>query len=209
MQKTRCIMLVTSINLEDIISGNSFKALASEYIDESKPFLNLANKPKIIFLYTDWLKIFAEKVLPQIDYLFILITHNSDLWITEEYLNILNNNKLIKWYAMNCHIKHDKLQPIPIGIANEKWPHGDKNALLDVINMPIKKTKLVYSNFNISTNPLKRQNIFNILKTKAFIDIDTEIHQYKDYLTKLKAYKYVVSPPGNSIDCHRIWEEIY
>ena len=194
---------------KNLISGNSFKALASEYIDASKPQVSLLRKPKIIFLYTDWLNVFIKKVLPQIDYPFILITHNSDLWITNEYQSILNNSNLIKWYAMNCHIKHDKLQPIPIGIANEKWLHGDKDTLQDVAAMPIKKTKLVYSNFNISTNPLKRQNILNILKTKTFIDIDTEIHQYKDYLTKLKTYKYVISPSGNSIDCHRIWEAIY
>lgn len=194
---------------KNIISGNNFKALASEYIDESKPQITLLRRPRVIFLYTDWLKIFAEKVLPQIDYSFNLITHNADHGITEKYLNILNNSNLCKWYGMNCYIKHDKLQPIPIGIANEKWAHGDKNALLEIINTPIKKTKLVYSNFNVTTNPYMRENILNVLKTKAFIDIDTEIHQYKDYLAKLKSYKYVISPPGSGVDCHRIWEAIY
>jgi hypothetical protein len=194
---------------KNIISGNIFKSLASEYIDESKPQLNLLRKPKYIFLYTDYLNIFKTKVLPQINYSFNLITHNADKPITEEYLDVLNDSKIIKWYGMNCNIKHDKLQPIPIGIANEKWPHGNKKTLLSVANTSIEKTKLVYSNFNISTNTSKRSDVFNIIKEKAFIDIDTETHSYQEYLIKLKSYKYTISPPGNSVDCHRIWESVY
>jgi hypothetical protein len=194
---------------KNIISGNIFKALTFEYIDESKPQINLLRKPKYIFLYTDWLDIFITKVLPRINYPFNLITHNSDAPITNKHFVILNNKHLIKWHGMNCHIIHKKLQPIPIGIANEKWPHGNKKVLLDIINTPIEKTKLVYSNFNISTNALKRTEIYNTIKEKLFIDFDTVVHPYQEYLTKLKSYKYTISPPGNSVDCHRIWESIY
>lgn len=197
------------MNKEDIITGNAFKNLADDFLDEEKTYIDITKKPKIIFLKTDWIELFKMKVLPKINYKFKLITHNSDRPAPSGSIDLLNDSRLIKWYGMNCHFNHPKLQPIPIGIANEKWPHGNKDVLLEVIRADIPKTKLCYSNFDLTTNHIRRPEIFQIIQTKDFIDIDTQKHNYKDYLTKLKSYKYVISPPGNSIDCHRVWEAIY
>lgn len=197
------------LSQQEIITGNQFKNICDEYIDEDKPYINLKQTPKNIFLKTDWVEIFKQKVLPQINYNFNLITHNADRSIISDNIDLLNNKFLIRWYGMNCHIQHPKLQSIPIGIANEKWPHGNKDVLLEVINTEIPKTGLCYSNFEVSTNFSKRNETLNIIKTKPFINSDTQKHSFKDYLTKLKSYKYVISPPGNSVDCHRVWEALY
>lgn len=207
------------MNKEDIITGNAFKSIADDFLDEevsrySKCFyelrpIDISKKPKIIFLKTDWMEDFKQKVLPQIDYNFKLITHNGDWPVTSNNIDLLEDPRLIKWYGMNCQIKHPKLQPIPIGIANEQLPHGNKDELLEIINTDIPKIHLCYSNFDITTNFLRRPEIYEIIKTKTFVDIETQKLPYKQYLTKLKSYKYVISPPGNSIDCHRIWESIY
>ena len=194
---------------ENIITGNAFKKIADDFLDEEKTFLDMAKKPKVIFLKTDWIEIFKNKILPKIDYQFTLITHNADRPAPSGNLDLLNDDRLIKWYGMNCDITHPKLQSIPIGIANEKWPHGNKKELLEVINTNTEKTNLCYSNFDLSTNVLRRPQILEIIKTKSFINIETQKLNFKDYLTKLKSYKYVISPPGNSIDCHRIWECLY
>jgi hypothetical protein len=194
---------------KEIVTGNSFKVISNDFLDEEKTYIDIVKKPEIIFLKTDWIEVFKEKVLPQIDYPFKLITHNADRPSPSGNFDLLEDSRLIKWYGMNCHIIHPKLQPIPIGIANEKWPHGDKDILLEVIDTNIPKTNLCYSNFNLTTNYVRRPEIFEIIKTKKFIDTDTQKHTFKNYLTKLKSYKYVISPPGNSIDCHRIWEAIY
>jgi hypothetical protein len=191
------------------ITGNQFKNICDDYIDESKSYIDLSKVPKIIFLYTDWLKLFEIKILPKLNYEFTLVTHNADHQIDERHLNVLNNSNLKKWYGMNCHIEHPKLHSIPIGIANEKWIHGNKEELEEIVNSDINRDSLCYSNFEISTNTNKRNNIFNIVKNKKFIDIETSKLPFKEYLLKLKKYKYVISPPGNSIDCHRIWESIY
>ena len=39
--------------------------------------------------------------------------------------------------------------------------------------------------------------------------MDFKKYPFNDYLKKLKTFKYVISPEGNSVDCHRIWESIY
>lgn len=194
---------------QNIITGNAFKSVADDFLDEEKPYIDISKKPKIIFLKTDWIEVFKQKVLPHIDYNFKLITHNADRPAPSGNIDLLEDPRLVKWYGMNCQIKHPKLQPIPIGIANEKWPHGDKDILLEAINTNIPKTSLCYSNFDLTTNHIRRPEIFQNIQTKNFIDIDIKKYAYKDYLTKLKDYKYTISPPGNSIDCHRVWEAIY
>lgn len=197
------------MNREDIITGNAFKNLADDFLDEEKPYIDITKKPKIIFLKTDWIELFKAKILPKIDYKFKLITHNADRPAPSGNIDLLEDPRLIMWYGMNCQIIHSKLLSIPIGIANEKWPHGNKEELMEIINTNIPKTLLCYSNFDTTTNFIKRTNIFNIIKTKTFIDSDQQKYLYKNYLAKLKSYKYVISPPGNSIDCHRVWESIY
>lgn len=191
------------------ITGNTFKKISEDFLDEEKTYIDMSKKPKIIFLKTDWIELFKSKILPKIDYKFKLITHNGDRPCPSENFDLLEDDRLIAWYGMNCHLKHPKLQPIPIGIANEKWPHGDKNILHDVVTAKILKTGLCYSNFDITTNPKRRPEIYNIIKQKGFVDVETHKLNFREYLTKLKSYKYVISPPGNSIDCHRIWESIY
>jgi hypothetical protein len=194
---------------EEIITGNAFKNICDDFLDEEKPYIDITKKPKSIFLKTDWIELFKNKVLPKIDYQFKLITHNADRPAPSGNLDLLEDERLLKWYGMNCQIEHLKLQPIPIGIANEKWPHGNKDILIEVVNSNTVSDKLVYSNFDVSTNPQRRSDVVNILKEKKYIDHDTEKHNFKSYLQKLKAYKYVISPPGNSVDCHRVWESIY
>lgn len=194
---------------QEIITGNRFKNICDDYLDEDKTYIDISKKPKSIFLKTDWIECFKQKVLPQINYTFKLITHNADRSAPSGNLDLLEDSRLIKWFAMNCDIQHPKLQTIPIGIANEKWPHGNKQELLDVINTEIPKTELCYSNFDLKTNFKRRSEIFEIIKNKKFINIEEHSQPFKSYLKKLKSYKYVISPPGNSIDCHRIWEAIY
>jgi hypothetical protein len=195
------------MNIE-IISGDLFKDICDDHIYESKTSLDISKQPSKIFLFTNWVRPFIENILPHINFNFKLVTHNSDAPVASHCLPILNDNRLIHWYGMNCSIEHPKLTPIPIGIANEKWPHGKKEILKKVINTNVERKNRIYCNFNAYTSPL-RQGIKEMLSVNPFIDIDNSSLSFEEYLLKLKSYKYVISPPGNSVDCHRIWESIY
>jgi len=197
------------VKRESVITGNTFKQICDDFLDEEKMYIDILRKPKIIFLKTDWIKQFKSKILPLIDYTFTLVTHNSDCPAPGDNLDLLEDKRLIKWFGMNCNIKHPKLQSIPIGIANEKWPHGNKDILLQVVNENIEKKNLVYCNFDVTTNFAKRNNTLNVLSSHSYIDFDKNKLPFDEYLRKLSTYKYVISPPGNSVDCHRIWESIY
>jgi len=197
------------MNNVEYITSDRFCSLAHNYISKKKIFINITPEKNIFFVKTDCIDFFRAMILPKINYHFTLITHESDCPVNQSHLDILNNQFLQKWFGMNCHIIHEKLQPIPIGLANEEWPHGNKEILQEVSRKGIAKKNLIYCNYDFNTNLGERTAAFNILKNNKFITFDFDKRTFEEYLTILSSHKYVISPPGNSIDCHRVWESIY
>jgi len=196
------------VKFNTYITGNKFKKLCNAVIDQYTPFLDISKKYNNIFIKTDYIYLFEKKILPHIDYPINIVTHNSDYAVPGNMLHILGNKKIQKWYGMNADVTHSKFVPIPIGIANEQWPHGDEKIIRNVnVNLNSKLQK-VFCCFDPSTSP-ERAHIYNIIKHYNFIDFYENKLDYKTYITKLANYQWVISPPGNSIDCHRIWESIY
>lgn len=216
------------INIHDIITGEKLQQISNLYIGDINDFLfnkyiyndkqakldinkfnNHIDNPKIIFCYSHRIELLSKKInLFKND--FILITHNSDYNILDISFirNILNNNKLIKWFAQNITFEHYKLHLLPIGIANSMWPHGNLlnfTSLNMATNINDKK-EYIYFNFNIDTNREKRLICYNLLKNK--IKWLNNINP-KDNIVRLSHYKYCVCPEGNGIDTHRLWECLY
>lgn len=162
-------------------------------------------RPSIIFVYGHDITKFLEN-MHQIDHCFKLITHNSDIGIQPEYTHYADDDKLLSWFGQNNNTNHPKITSLPIGIARKKYPHGD-TAVLSTVSRNHKKTNLVYKNFDISTSPLQRQEIDIITRNNNIImapkvDICT-------YWNNISQSVFCISPPGNGIDCHRIWESLY
>lgn len=192
-----------------IITPDKILSLATNYISRYGTKLTFDPSDNIFFIKSDYIDDFKNNVLDKINYKFILLTHDSDFPIEEKHIEILENPNLVKWFGMNCHIIHKKLHPIPIGIANEIWPHGNKEILLKIKNENNNKLNFVYCNFDIKTNISERMHALSSLRNLPFIDFESRQLTFEEYLRKLSTYKYVISPPGNSVDCHRIWEAIY
>ena len=163
------------------------------------------NNPPRIFCYSHRVKEFIG-ILPLLQNEFTLLSHNEDTNIDESYLPILDHPKLLFWHAQNVMFNHPKLGGLPIGIANSMWPHGNQDILRDVLAMKLEKTNAVYFNFSVWTNRAERsaclEQLNDVLPWQPTKD-------FRPYLETLATYKYAISPPGNGIDCHRIWECIY
>lgn len=190
----------------NFITGNSYKRYAHYIWDEDGFHKNnqCYSKTLTFFIKTDYLMPFLNSSYITNDP-FVLITHNSDLDINSFYSQYLELPNLIKWYAQNVNYRHEKLIPIPIGIANEQWPHGNTKILQSVIDKKYPKKQLIYANFNISTNPKQREYCLKYIRPQY---IENSV-PFETYLQHTAESYYSICPLGNGIDSHRIWESLY
>ena len=79
----------------------------------------------IVFVNGEFLDYFFNEIHPHLEKNYILITHNNLSPIPGKYVSYLYDDKFIAWFGKNAETNHLKMRPIPIGIANAYWPHGN------------------------------------------------------------------------------------
>lgn len=139
---------------------------------------------------------------------FSLVLHSNDSPFEEEDLRYFSISNCKKIYAQNVQTTHPNLIPLPIGLGNSCWPYGDLSAF-EGIEVTENKTKEIYFNFTVEggCRDVKRPDCF---KRCTELEIPwIENKNQKEYLKDLSQYKFIVSPEGNGIDCHRTWEALY
>jgi len=157
----------------------------------------------------------------------ILITANEDTTIDERWDQHIPSN-LHYWFAQNGISSNEKVIMIPEGLQPSYGSKtGDMGYHIGEIkenilnNLPEKSpTKLMYSNFNIGTNPPHRNKIKEICESVDFIDWDgnidfTTYESYNNYevlkyfYENILNYRAVVCPLGHGLDTHRVYETLY
>lgn len=200
------------------LSGDTFRKISDFIYDEDKKcsFSELNSwkfsEIPIVFVSTFLLTEFREKVFEKLSTQIILITHNSDTNImeTSEFIDLLNDEKLVHWYAQNCLIQHNKITPLPIGLEN-RYRHN-AGALRDYKSKKMQQSKKfpkILFGFSLHTNPKKRVPCYlSLAKKDNSVEITNapNAHIYRKILCK---YMFVASPEGNGLDCHRTWEAMY
>ena len=196
------------LGLNDDFIYNPIISIQIEKHKDLNSINEIFDNPFKIFCYTHNIELLSTKI-HLFKNPFILITHNSDYCVNDNvFVNtILNKKLLIKWFCQNLSYKHEKLELIPIGLANSMWKHGNLDLFNDTnfINN-IKKNKLTYFNFSINTNKNKRQCCYDKLNKK--IEWLNTISPDKN-LKRLSEYKFCICPEGNGYDTHRLWECLY
>ena len=164
----------------------------------------------VIFVYTDFICDFIQFIVPYIDHMITIFTHNSDYSIDHKKMMIVKkySNKINTIFTPNINLleKNNLVQPIPIGIPNKRYI--DPLVFLQTIKklQTKKKQKLLYLNISHSTNPC-RVSIIKLLTQKGYQICKPKT--WKKYMEDMSSYKFCVSPPGNGIQCHRTWEALY
>lgn len=163
--------------------------------------------PCFVYTHTYYAKDLFN-VIKYIKHRFVVITHN---WDTN--VDFLPPDNVVKWYTQNVNIIDSRIESIPIGLENDRWfkevdKKGKMIAQLDSIRG---YDKLVYMNFDIKTNPLKRNRVYQALKDKTWVTVDMHSNGYnfEDYIKKIHSHRFVICPEGNGIDTHRMWESLY
>lgn len=172
----------------------------------NKPF----NNKRLLFCYNTS-KFTLELLIQKLKYMqnpFKLIFHNSDKLFYSKHLALFEELPLLQHiYAQNTNCTHEKVSPLPIGMANSQWEHGNQDIHQEIYDKSIKKSKNIYFNFNYKTSKTKRKTCFNKISKKGVKWIENL--PYREYLIELKKHKYGICPEGGGLDTHRFWECLY
>jgi hypothetical protein len=206
------------IHTDDLIRGDNFKKLADHKLLE---FDELTFNPDdikdgdIVFSTSTTLNKWKDVVLQHKD--LVIITHNSDGPLisgkAKEWhdLNIDDFDGCFKyWFAENCCVNRDNVFPIPIGFMNEPINKITyKSRLMNLSDLSITPTKLMYANFKIKNNVEERQKCLDICELITDVDVQIPHIDLPSYFNEIQSHKYIISPPGHGLDCYRTWETMF
>lgn len=200
------------IDQYNVIRGHSFKDIADVDISMSTISVDIVNilhsKNCIIFCKTDFIQDLFT-VIYDCQYSHVLITHNSDYGITQDIYSL--KPLCIKfWYGQNMCVNYDDCCGIPIGLENfGVYRLNTKYQIMSTYYNNMKKENMCYLNVNIDTNPSVRLHVVDLFKFKDFVRYNLNNLSFEQYVHETSRCKYVISPEGNGIDCHRVWEALY
>ncbi len=170
---------------------------------------------RVLFVYTHALDAFCEHVWPRLEgESYVLITHNSDDAVDETRAAWIDRAgaKLHRWFAQNTLVSHPKLVPLPIGIANAMWRHGDLRAVERAVAAQAGKPKreLLYVQLDPSTHPERQAALETVAAAFPGRGFDRfQRRRFRSYLSELALHRFCLCPRGNGADSHRFWESQY
>lgn len=197
------------------LSGDTWRFFADWKVAKGEKF----NPKKVqvgdtIFVEYAKLPHFAAKILPKIRNRFILITPNCEFGTDNpqpgSFAYLLKSNKIAAWFVQNIdQAPTERLIPIPIGLANQVWEHGQISILNPILSSAPppasnQRDRFLYINFSLGTNATARLPCLQQFKNIA----PESPKPFQDYLSDLSHTLFVPSPPGNGLDCHRTWEAL-
>jgi len=139
----------------------------------------------------------------------ILLFHNGDKTPdAASYSQLVNHG--YKVFSVNVSSDMSDVSPLPIGLEN-RWRL--KNGLVGplkraAVQRHCARSKIDFAAFDIHTNFEERSKASRAC-------LNAGMHVYRDRVSPrahrqlLLDHRFVISPPGNGLDCHRTWEAIY
>ena len=186
-----------------------------EYITGNR-FIDICIDSDIEFCKTDFLSQHKNKQYKT------FVTHNSDYHINSQRYSFGPSAKT--WFAQNKDTHHNNIVSIPIGVENmilrkdsEKYVHHSsqvKNAFIKAnmidrySSFCLPKENFVYMNFNKNTYPSERNKVWDTFKYHDWVLKTSNLSMEKFYFD-VASSKFIISPRGNGVDCHRTWEALY
>ena len=187
-----------------------------------------------IYVCSDLLRFFVNKILQYITHRFVLVSGDSDLCVPKEALSkgetliLLKSKLLLKWYTQNSRIEeNDKIIQMPIGLdyhtilnnPNCRWrlphekiiPKEQENILFNIIDESkpfYERNNKIYVNFTIDSDRFNQRRIVLNIIPNELIENDIQFKPRTETWKKITEYCFVLSPAGIGLDCHRTWEAL-
>lgn len=116
-----------------------------------------------------------------------------------------------RWFATNVTHPHHRVTALPLGLGGVE----DVITLnIDAQKSDLPKNEWLYINFRPDTNPGVRQKIYDVFQARAqhenWMTFEPPNNHgcNEKFLAQLKRHRFVLAPPGNGVDTHRLWEAL-
>jgi hypothetical protein len=165
---------------------------------------------------------FVRAALPSIQKPFVLITTDGDASVPADIAPdtvqaLLDCPWMVAWYTQNCNDhSHAKLVPLPIGLDlhTPRFATSPRQLVARLRSLragrpPLDRIPLrAFCDLGLRPTPARREAIFTLRNCNHVDFLYTRLSQ-RDIWRRYADYPFVLSAPGNGLDCHRTWELLY
>ena len=142
----------------------------------------------------------------------VLVTGEGDKPVTVE-LHAQRPPHVFHWFGTNMFVAGADTSALPLGLGRAGAAATlNLSEIKDAASSAPPRDKLLYANFGTSSNRAVREPLQAWLNDPAQSWITREPHGAANrgsYLRSLFAHRFVLCPPGNGEDTHRMWEALY
>ncbi len=168
---------------------------------------------EIVFCKIDEVLVFFER-LRLTRKRIILVTGEGDLPCDAFRQKFLPAN-VVRWFATNVTSPHRRVTAIPLGLGSPRSATTLRAAdILDRKASGIPRDRWLYVNFRPETNPLVRRPVYDDFQSRPesgdWITFQPPSVRGTNaaFLDDLVRHRFVLCPPGNGVDTHRMWEAL-
>lgn len=218
-------MLLTEDKLAQWVQSKDGLLITRSILNVNNYNVGTILEPKYVCItgYTNIINKFFDEIIQYFNKGVVLIIIESDVVnITKEQLQHIN---ILHCFTWNKPFQHEKMSSIPIGLNYNRqynildtWLKQQKNLLLP--------SKLLCLNYSLNTDSSRqilsnkaKQNWHNFCSLLSYIPSLTsyilpsniegriQIHVTNpECYNQWRDFKFILSPRGAGIDCHRTWE---
>jgi hypothetical protein len=194
-------------------------------------FIDRLRDGDTIYVCSSALLDFVSRILPNIRTRFILVSGDSDSSIPfysllqKAFRVLIQNEYLIVWFSQNLTAspkEYPKMQYLPIGmdyhtIANNDMYWGPRCSpkTQEILLMELQKKMrpfieripTAYTTFHFTLHRGSRQAAYDQIPKDLVYYEPQNICRLASWKKQIE-YAFVVSPPGEGLDCHRTWEAL-
>lgn len=117
-----------------------------------------------------------------------------------------------RWFSTNA--RDSRVSALPLGLGNSYCPVTVKAvAIAATVQSAPRRERLLYVNFRPETNPAERGPLMNhfleLSRAGDWVTVRQGGLSPVECLAEMAGHRFVLCPPGNGTDTHRMWEALY
>jgi len=142
----------------------------------------------------------------------VLVTGQGDFPCDGWRQGFLPGN-VVHWFATNVTQHHPRITALPLGLGSPSSPTTlTAEAISEARREARPRDKWLYVNFRPDTNPSLRGPVFEFFQKRreewVSFEPPGERGNNGRFLDQILRHRFVLCPPGNGVDTHRMWEAL-